>query len=205
MIGSGVLQNFGHRSVKEMACLIKKWLKKIFRWECQKNSNVRVNLIPCKEKGPASETVDIFPRLTISPVTSLRSLNALELRQKEHRCRSRRTLGGAKDFCPNFPELARKKFKKKRLHLQFECHFCKIKAHTASLRRFTRFAQILRDFAGIFTKSKVLGVNLHPASYTKLKRVVCFLYHFFDATYASGTDSDSALSMLRFLFQSSGR
>jgi len=31
---------------------------------------------------------------------------------------------------------------------------------------FQRFCQIFRDFAQIFDKSKLLGVRLHPASYT---------------------------------------
>jgi len=43
---------------------------------------------------------------------------------------------------------------KKSLHFDFECHFCKIKAHSD-------FAKVFTHFARIFTKSKVLGVHLH--------------------------------------------
>ena len=140
-----------------------------------------------------------------------------------HRCRNRQIFGSVKDFCPNFPKLAGKMFKKndlkkttktafsfvhfkhhffpnciqtcpaqispnlpkittvntlknmispqkkKRPHLDFGCRFCKIKAHAAVLQRFShilpnfhRFSRILRDFAWIFTRSKVLRVRLHP-------------------------------------------
>jgi len=58
---------------------------------------------------------------------------------------------------------------KESLHLHLGCHFCKINVHTAILRSFTHFvrifshfARILRDFSRIFTKSKHLGVRLHP-------------------------------------------
>jgi len=60
---------------------------------------------------------------------------------------------------PKFPQLARKELyknmisklnKKKRLHFDFGCHFCKIKARTAILRRFShilpKFPQILPRF-----------------------------------------------------------
>ena len=47
--------------------------------------------------------------------------------------------GGAKDFCPNFPKLARKKLQTKRLHfISFWAHFLQIKAHQAPfLPKFT--------------------------------------------------------------------
>ena len=46
----------------------------------------------------------------------------------------------------------------------FGAIFAKIKAYTAILRRFSpNFAKISTDFARIFTKSKVLGVRLHPS------------------------------------------
>ena len=64
---------------------------------------------------------------------------------------------------PNLPEKNKIKHglqkKKKRLHLDFGCHFCKIKAHTAILRT---VSQILPKFPQIFTKSKILGVQFHP-------------------------------------------
>ena len=50
-----------------------------------------------------------------------------------HKCRSRQIFGSGKDFCPNFPKLARKKFQrkwpsKKRLHFISCCaHFSKSK------------------------------------------------------------------------------
>jgi len=47
--------------------------------------------------------------------------------------------------------------------LWFWWHFCKIKAHTAILRRYSRILhRFPRIFARIFTKSKLLGVCLHP-------------------------------------------
>ena len=58
---------------------------------------------------------------------------------------------------------------KKRLHFHFGCHFCKINAHTAILRRFThillRFPHILPGFKGFcpdFHQIKTFGVLLHP-------------------------------------------
>ena len=83
-----------------------------------------------------------------------------------HRCRSRQNFGHVKE----------NDIHKKRLHFDFRCHFCKIKAHTAILRMFshishfdqisTDFAWILIDFSQIFNRWKLLGVRLHPASYT---------------------------------------
>jgi len=40
----------------------------------------------------------------------------------------------------------------------------KIGSHFAGI--FRDFAQIFKDFTQIFNKSKLLGVRLHPASYT---------------------------------------
>jgi len=58
---------------------------------------------------------------------------------------------------------------KKRLHCRFGCHFCKINAHTAILRRFANFAKVSTYFARFFTKSKRWGcgcTSCTPASYT---------------------------------------
>ena len=50
-------------------------------------------------------------------------------------------------------------------------------AHQAILRRFShilpRFPHILREFARIFLKSKLLGVNLHPAYTTVVIDHIC--------------------------------
>jgi len=114
---------------------------------------------------------------------------------------------GTKDFCPNFPKLARKNFgpsavhcmrtefrmstKKQRLHVilgaifsnqstlgaGFACIFKEfaqifrdfVKVCTDFAQTFLEFARIFRDFSRIFTKSRLLGVRLHPftpASYT---------------------------------------
>ena len=109
-----------------------------------------------------------------------------------HRCRSRQILGGAKDFCQNSPKLARKPTKKwppNNSACDFGRHFFQIKAgwapllliYSGSLLRFSwilwRFSEILtkiprifKNFAWIFTKSKLLGVQAHlprtAASYT---------------------------------------
>jgi len=48
---------------------------------------------------------------------------------------------------------------KKRLHFDFGCHFCKIKAHSEILRT---FSHILPKFPQIFTESKRLGMRMHP-------------------------------------------
>ena len=127
-------------------------------------------------------------------------------------------LGGAKNFCPNFPKLARKKLQrkwppkkrlhffscwvylfkskhnssttvglaqispnlpeknktktwpikgKKHLHLDFGCHFCKIKAHTAILRTVSqilpKFPQV---FAGFSPNQKFWGFGCTHISYT---------------------------------------
>ena len=64
------------------------------------------------------------------------------------RCRSTLIFGGAKNFCPNFRKLARKKFErtwppKRTSSLSFWVPFCKINEHTPILRM---FAHILPKF-----------------------------------------------------------
>jgi len=93
-------------------------------------------------------------------------------------------LGGAKDFCPNFPKLAQKcclptfadRFfvgvtSRKWSSLVFlqtlGAIFALIFRNFAYIfkgfvRIFRDFAQNFKDFAQIFNKSKLLGVRLHP-------------------------------------------
>jgi len=67
---------------------------------------------------------------------------------------------GLRRILPTFP-LKHDLQIKKRLHFHFGCHFGKLNAHTAKLRRFahflpksSHFARILGDFARIFTNSQ---------------------------------------------------
>jgi len=67
-----------------------------------------------------------------------------------HRYRSRKFFAGAKDFCPNSNQLARKKpIRYDLLKNSSSCYF----GH--------RWAPFLLIFSGIFTKSKLLGLRLH--------------------------------------------
>jgi len=97
-----------------------------------------------------------------------------------HRFRSRHIFGVAKDFFPNFPKLPRKVF-----CATFSCKFSPQRSSrpflvwpplkvfmcfSANLGRRvlksatlgTIFTRIIRDDAKIFSKSKLLGVRLHP-------------------------------------------
>ena len=79
-----------------------------------------------------------------------------------HRCRSRQIFGGAKDFCPNSPP------KKKLLSFwapffQIKacgCYFCSCFQRVCS--DFQGVCEGFTDFARISTKSKLLGMRLHP-------------------------------------------
>ena len=97
---------------------------------------------------------------------------------REHRCRSRQILGGAKDFCPNFPDFwttsctnifswrpflgwppkrsSCNKFCTRWAPFFWNRSTCApfLPVLAGSLPRF-------RDFTRIFTKSKLLGVRLH--------------------------------------------
>ena len=121
---------------------------------------------------------------------------------RHNKWRSRQNFGGAKNFCPNFPKLARKIFgplfvrifshedrigrhffKSKHVgrHI-FQNKICRglflnqktlgafLRVFSKSLPRFSgilrRFSHNLPRFRRIFTKSKLLGVSVHPASYT---------------------------------------
>ena len=118
-----------------------------------------------------------------------------------YECTSRHIFGGVKDFCPNFPKLARNIFgslfvrifsheehigrqfpkakhvwrhlfsNQKTLDAIFARIFKELPRFSGILRRFSqifaRFPWIFMDFARIFTKSKLLGVCLHP----------CLLHH----------------------------
>jgi len=83
-----------------------------------------------------------------------------------HRCRSRQILGGAKNFCPNFPKLARKVFV--RLCLQIFSHKDHEDLFRYELQK--KFSCVFQQtlgaiFAQIFDKSKLFGVcfhSLHP-------------------------------------------
>jgi len=96
-----------------------------------------------------------------------------------HRCSGRQIFGGAKDFCPNSPKLARKKLKKvtskNKLCMCFWEPFFQIKEGWAPFahifRGLLRFSRILRRFSAIllgfmecssdFYQIKTLGVLLH--------------------------------------------
>jgi len=91
-----------------------------------------------------------------------------------HRCRSKQTFGGAKDFCPNSPKLARKKLQKMTSKEKFFMWFwAPFFSHQSILgatfahifrdfvKVFRDFAQISKDFVRIFTRSRLLGVRLH--------------------------------------------
>jgi len=54
------------------------------------------------------------------------------------------------------------KNKKRCLHYDFGAIFVKSNTCSDFAKVFTHFAHISTDFARIFTKSKVLGVHLHP-------------------------------------------
>ena len=61
--------------------------------------------------------------------------------------------------------------KKKRLHFYLECYFCKIKAHTAILRRHLHILpKFPHRFCPDFHQIKVLGVHLHPTTYTSVEK-----------------------------------
>jgi len=135
---------------------------------------------------------------------------------EKHRCRSRQLFGGAKDFCPNFPKLARKILQRKwppkndcisfhvchifssqstsstifaqispkfaqispnlpeknliktwpqktSLHFYLECYSVKSKHKKRFCKGIHTYCpNFPTDFARIFTKSKILGVRLHP-------------------------------------------
>jgi len=70
---------------------------------------------------------------------------------------------------PNLPEKSDIQKKKIRLHIDFERHFVNQSTSSDFAKVFTHFFQIFkdfartfRDFARIFTKSKRLGMLLHP-------------------------------------------
>jgi len=91
--------------------------------------------------------------------------------------------GGAKDICPNFPKkLAQKDFvwllpknflsqtswrcffgvtSKQKVYMYFSANFGRNVLKINNVRR--QFAQIFRDFAGIFNKSKLLVVRLYAS------------------------------------------
>jgi len=76
---------------------------------------------------------------------------------------------------PNLPEKHSKEndLQDKRLHFDFECYFCKIKAHTAILRR---YSHILPKFPHIFCPDfhqiKSFGVRLPPPPTPVLKNII---------------------------------
>jgi len=69
-------------------------------------------------------------------------------------------------FVLTCPKPAKLKYDLKRLHFHFGCHFCKINAHTAILRRFTHILpkclHILRGFCPDFHQVKNFGGALAP-------------------------------------------
>ena len=74
-----------------------------------------------------------------------------------HRCRSRHVFRGAKDFCPNFSNLARKIFGGKRSSRDFGHHFFQIKARWAPFLpvfwgSLPRFSEVLRRFSKILPR-----------------------------------------------------
>jgi len=91
---------------------------------------------------------------------------------KAHRSWSRQMFGDAKNFCPNFPKLARKNilldFCLQNLSHKdhrgfFQCDFQKQSLPVLFLQTLgTIFTRIFWDFARIFNKSKPLLVRLHP-------------------------------------------
>jgi len=67
-----------------------------------------------------------------------------------HRCRSRQIFGGAKDFCPNFPKLARKiskanDFKKKLKRLNFILFWAHFSSESTSSTIFAQISPNLPD------------------------------------------------------------
>ena len=105
-------------------------------------------------------------------VSKLAALNV-----EKHRCRSRQILGGAKDFCPNFTKLARKTLQRKWPPKRnvYTLILSAIFAKSKHIQRFcegihTFCPNFSKYFARLFTKSKVLGVRLHPASYTSVEK-----------------------------------
>jgi len=88
--------------------------------------------------------------------------------------------GGAKNFCPNSPKLARNK-----LHLN-QSMLGAIYAHTLRdfVKVFRDFGRILRDFSRIFTTSKLLGVCLNPLHPRLLHQWI------YRSTVSEGSDKD---------------
>jgi len=83
----------------------------------------------------------------------------------------------AKDFCPNFTKLARKMLQRKWPPKKsvWTLIWSVISVKSKHIQRFcegthTIFPNFPADFARIFTKSNVLRVRLHPASYTSVQK-----------------------------------
>jgi len=89
-----------------------------------------------------------------------------------HRCRSRQSFGGAKEFCPNSPTLARKilDLQKKAVHVNSGAivfkskhigrHFCP--DFQGVLEDSQIFCSDLSGVCPVFTKSKLLGCGCTP-------------------------------------------
>jgi len=89
--------------------------------------------------------------------------------------------GGAKEFCPDVPKLARKILdlqKNKKLFMSIRVPLLSNQSMLVAIFApiFKEFWKVLRDFARIFTKSKLLEVRFHPctpASYIMCHQTLC--------------------------------